>query len=294
MTCGVIAYPGNEALALALGERLGGDSIPLEFRHFPDGEIYLRVGAAIAGRTVVIACGLDRPNEKAIGLYLLASTLKDLGAGRILLAAPYLGYMRQDKPFHVGEGISARYFARLLSGVFDGLVTVDPHLHRIRSLQDVYTMPTRVVAAAPEISAWIAKHVPAPALIGPDSESEQWVSEVAKGANCPFVVLEKQRHGDRDVEIALRDIEPLRGRTPILIDDIISTARTMIAASRHIIASGLGPPVCIGVHAIFAGTAPDDLMRSGARKIVTCNTIQHSTNEIDLYPRIADGIGELL
>lgn len=294
MSCVVIAYPGNEALAIALGDRLGGETVPLEFRYFPDGEIYLRVGAAVGGRSVVVACSLDRPNEKATGLYLLASTLKDLGAARILLAAPYLGYMRQDKAFHEGEGVSARHFASLLSGIFDGLATVDPHLHRIHRLQEIYTIPARVVAAAPAISAWIAKYVPVPALIGPDSESEQWVSEVAAGAKCPFVVLEKQRRGDRDVEVTLSDVTVLRDRTPVLIDDIISTARTMIAASKHIVAGGLGSPVCIGVHAIFAGTAYEDLMRSGARRVVTCNSVQHSTNEIDLYPEIANGIGELL
>ena len=76
------------------------------------------------------------PNEKAMGLFLLASTLRDLGAKRILLAAPYLGYMRQDRTFLDGEGVSARYFSRFLSSFLDGLVTVDPHLHRIRRLED--------------------------------------------------------------------------------------------------------------------------------------------------------------
>ncbi|MEQ1866171.1 MAG: ribose-phosphate pyrophosphokinase [Micropepsaceae bacterium] len=289
----VIAYPGNEDLAQSLATQSGAELVPLEFRHFPDGEIYLRVAGDVGGKTAIIACGLERPNEKAIGLYLLASTLRELGARRILLAAPYLGYMRQDRSFHPGEGMSARYFAQFLSSFLDGLVTVDPHLHRIHDLQEVYTVPTRVVAAAPAISSWVASNVEAPVLIGPDSESEQWVSQVAQGAKCPFVVLEKKRFGDRSVEVSVPDPGQLRDRTPVLIDDIISTAKTMIAAVEHVVGAGLRPPVCVGVHAIFAGSAYGDLSRAGAARIVTCNTVPHPTNAIDVHTAVVRAVAEL-
>ncbi len=290
----VLAYPGNDELARSIADRSGADIVPLEFREFPDGEIYLRVAGSVAEQTAVIACGLERPNGKAIGLFLLASTLRDLGAKRILLAAPYLSYMRQDRSFHDGESVSARYFSHFLSGFLDGLVTVDPHLHRIHDLKEIYTIPTRVVAAAPAISAWLARNVEAPVLVGPDSESEQWVSQVAGGANCPYVVFEKKRDGDRQVEVSFPDVAKLRGRTPVLIDDIISTARTMIAVTEHIVKAGLEPPVCVGVHAIFAGSAYEDLSRSGVARIVTCNTVPHPTNAIDVHQAVAERISELL
>lgn len=290
----VIAYPGNEALAAHLAAVAGAQFMPLEHRQFPDGEIYLRVDGDVSAKAVVIACGLEQPNGKAIGVYLLASTLRDLGARKIVLAAPYLGYMRQDRRFREGEGVSARYFARFLSGFLDGLVTVDPHLHRIHDLNEVYSVPARTVAAASAISAWIAGNVDAPFLIGPDSESEQWVSEVAKGAQCPFAVLEKTRRGDRSVEVSVPDLTAFRDRTPVLIDDIISTARTMIAATRRILASGHRAPVCVGVHGIFADTANKDLKDAGAAAIVTCNTIPHATNAIDVHPAIAQAVSQLL
>ena len=290
----VLAYPANERLGTAIGAHLDSQVLPLEFRHFPDGEIYLRIDGSVADKIVIVACGLDRPNEKAVGLYLLASTLRELGAKRILLAAPYLGYMRQDRSFRAGEGVSARYFARFLSSFVDGLVTVDPHLHRIRELGQIYPIPARVIAAAPAMSAWITRHVEAPVLIGPDSESEQWVSQVAAGARCPFVVLEKKRRGDSEVQVTVPDIDALRGKTPVLVDDIISTARTMIAATEHVVKSGLARPVCVGVHAIFAGSAYEDLLHSGAAKVITCNTVPHATNAIDVYQDIAEGVGALL
>ena len=112
--------------------------------------------------------------------------------------------MRQDRRFKPGEAITSRQTAELLSNAFDWLVTVDPHLHRYGSLSEIYRIPTHVVHATPLISKWIREHVANPLIIGPDSESEQWVSAVANDAGSPYSVLEKVRRGDRDVEISVK------------------------------------------------------------------------------------------
>src|SRR5690606_2963085 len=133
------------------------------------------------------------------------------------------------------EGLTSVYVARLLSDLVDDLVTVDPHLHRYRALGEVYRVPTRVVASAPRIADWVAAHVERPVIVGPDAESAQWVDAVAAAVGCPAVVLEKVRRGDRDVSVtvpARGSSDPLRGRTPIILDDILSTGRTMVEALR--------------------------------------------------------------
>lgn len=293
MSMVVIPYPGNEQLAQRLCADLRTELLSLELRHFPDDEVYLRVAGTVGARTVIVACGLDRPNDKSIGLFLLASTLRDLGARKVVLVAPYLPYLRQDKAFQAGESVSARYFARFLSSAFDGLMTVDPHLHRIQNLSEVYSIPTQVVHAAPAISAWIAANLKSPLLIGPDSESEQWVREIAQGVGCPFVVLEKRRHGDRDVAIALPNIGRLRDRTAVLVDDIISTGSTMLATVRHLRNAKAQAPVCIAVHAIFAGDAYAQLSAAGAARIVSCNTITHASNGIDVNRLLVQAIAEM-
>lgn len=281
-------------LAANLAGLLDATAGTLETRRFPDGETYLRVHDNVAARDVVLAGSLDRPDEKLVRLYLLASTLRELGARRVILAAPYLAYMRQDRVFHDGEGVSARHIARWLLGCIDALVTVDPHLHRIHALDEVYRCPSRVVAAAASIAEWIAANVDAPLLLGPDSESAQWVAQVARLARCPYVVLDKQRHGDREVEVSVPQIERWRDRSPVLVDDIVSTARTMMAAAHHLQTAGLRAPVCVAVHPIFADSAYHDLLRAGARRVVSCNSIPHPSNVIDLHPRIADAVRELL
>ncbi len=208
--------------------------------------------------------------------------------------APYLAYLRQDARAEPGEALTSHYFARLLSSAFDWLVTVDPHLHRIPDLDEVYTARTRVVEAADAIAQWIDANVESPLLVGPDEESRQWVSAVADRQDFPTVILEKERHGAYDVEIQQVEAPVDTERRPVLIDDIISTGRTMIEASRHLESWGMGPPICIGIHGLFADDALSALRDAGVADIVTCNTVDHETNAIDVTDGLADGIGDIL
>jgi ribose-phosphate pyrophosphokinase len=290
----VFALPGNEMLARRLCELRGWELGQLETRRFPDGESYARFHGALQGRDVVLVCTLDYPDQKAIALYLVACIARELGARRIGLVAPYLAYMRQDMQFNPGEGISSRHFARLLSGCVDWLVTVDPHLHRISTLDSIYRIPSRVVAAAPAIARWIGATIARPVLIGPDAESVQWVSEVAAAIACPYTVLDKVRRGDREVEVSMPAIAQWPTHTPVLVDDIASTARTMLAAVARLHALGLAAPVCVAVHPIFAGHAFAQLQAAGVALIASCNTIAHESNQIDLGEALADAVDGLL
>ncbi len=286
----VLPLPGNEELAADLATRLGAEAGALQVRRFPDGETYVRLLTEVAGREVVLVCTLDRPDDRLLPLVFAAATARELGAVRVGLVCPYLGYMRQDKRFRPGEAISSAIFARLLDPWIDWLVTVDPHLHRRSSLAEIYAAPADVLHAAPEIAGWIRREVSRPLLIGPDSESEQWVSAVARDAGAPFVVLEKIRRGDRDVEVSVPEVERWRDHTPVLVDDIVSTGRTMIETIGHLKRAGLAAPVCIGVHAVLAGDAFREITAAGAGCVVTCNTIRHSSNAIDLTPLISDAV----
>lgn len=257
---------------------------------FPDEETYIKINSDIRNRKVVFVGSLDYPNEKLLPLLFAAKTARDLEAKEIGLVAPYLAYMRQDKQFNPGEGVTSKYFASLLSQYFDWLITVDPHLHRLHSLNEIYSIPTFVLHAIDPIADWIKNHVEKPILIGPDKESEQWVANIAQKANAPFTVLEKIRISDRMVEVSLPQIEQYKNHIPVLIDDIISTARTMIETLKHLKNLQMKPPICIGVHAVFAGNSYEDLLAAGASKVVTCNTIKHVSNMIDLSDVITNAL----
>jgi ribose-phosphate pyrophosphokinase len=184
----IVPLPGNEALADTLVPLIGGERGRLEARHFPDGESYIRFVDDLTGRVIILICTLARPNDKILDLLFAAATARDLGAAKIGLVAPYLAYMRQDRRFKSGEAVTSREVAALISRACDWLVTVDPHLHRYGSLSELYGIPTQIVHAAPAISAWIRANVADPILIGPDSESEQWVAAVARDAGAVFTI----------------------------------------------------------------------------------------------------------
>jgi len=289
----VFALPGNETLAAALTTELHATAGALAIRRFPDGETYLRFDTPVSGCKVILACSLHHPDDNIMPLLFAASTARELGAASIGLVTPYLGYMRQDKRFQEGEAVTSAVFAQLLSHHIDWLVTVDPHLHRWHTLDEIYSVPGTVVPASPLLAAWIKTNVASPVLIGPDAESEQWVSAVAQIAGAPHVVLEKVRRGDRDVSVSIPDPAALQGRTPVLVDDIISTGRTMVAAVRHVKAQDLAPPICVGVHAVFAGDAHQALLAAGAARVVTTNTIPHASNCISMYRALASAISGL-
>lgn len=290
MTTLFFAMTGYEALAASLSHQCNAKRGEAVFRHFPDGEFYVQICSPVKDKNVVLVCGLDHPDSKVMALMFFAQTAKELGAKSVGLITPYLGYMRQDKRFKPGEVVTSNIFASFLSQQVDWLTTIDPHLHRHKTMDEIYTIPTTVLHAAEPIAKWIQHHVKTPLLIGPDEESAQWVEEVARLAGVPFTVLKKTRKGDKDVDVSLPDVEHYQNCCPVLVDDIISTARTMIETVKHLRSLKMEPPVCIGVHAIFAGDAYEALKASGVEKIVTCNTISHPSNAIDISPLIASHI----
>ena len=290
----VLALPGNDHLANRIGAFLGLDVSSVTVHRFPDGEARVRINRSVTGKAVILTAGLERPDDKILPLLFTADTARDRGATSVGLVAPYLAYMRQDQGFEPGEGVSARHFAKLLSGAFDWLLTVDPHLHRTARLESLYTIPTRAAATAPLVGDWIATHVEMPVIMGPDVESAQWVQSVAAHIGAPHVLLSKRRAGDENVTIKLPDLSSCVGHRPVLVDDIIASGATMIEATRLLRAAGWPAPVCLGVHAVFAGDSYALLQGAGAARIVTCDTVAHPSNEIEISGLVSAELGELL
>ena len=288
--CVLFSIPGNELLGHSLTELLQAEPGEAIIRHFPDGETYVKVISNVYTKDAVIVCALHHPDNKILPLYFLAKTLKEFGASSVTLVAPYLAYIRQDKRFTEGECISSELFGRLISSFIDKLITIDPHLHRRTSLAEIYSIHCAVLHASPLISKWIKENIHNPVLIGPDSESEQWVSKVAADADAPFIVLSKTRSGDRKVQVSVPHVEEFKSRTPVLVDDIISTAHTMIETVGHLRKAGMKSPVCIGIHPVMASGAYDKLIKTGAERIVTCNSIVHPSNAIKVDELLADEV----
>jgi ribose-phosphate pyrophosphokinase len=294
----LFTLPGAEPWEAGLAAAWPCERGALQLHRFPDGECCPQFGGDVTGRDVVLAVaasGVHGPDARLFEAYLAACVASELGAGSVGLVLPYLPYMRQDARFAPGQGVTAQHVARLLSSCADWMVTADPHLHRYHSLSQAYGIATAAVPSAPAIAQWLAANVARPAIVGPDQESAQWVRHLAQLAGCPYVVLQKVRKGDRDVTVALdgQDWGGLENRTPVLIDDIASSGRTMAAAVRLLRDAALPPPLCVVVHALFRGDALAVLRAAGPARIVSCNTVPHASNAIDLMPALAAAARQL-
>jgi ribose-phosphate pyrophosphokinase len=287
----VLAWPGAK-LGAALARELACECSALELHRFPDGETRVRIATAVDGEQVVVAASLDHPDPKFLPLVFAADAARELGARHVLLAAPYLAYMRQDIRFRPGEAVSSKTFARLLSSSFDALVTVDPHLHRYKSLSEIYSVPSRAVSAAALVARWVARNVQSPLIVGPDAESEQWVAEVARLAGAPFIVMQKTREGDREVRVET-SAHLAAARTAVLVDDIVSTGRTLVAAAEALREREIPEVIAVGVHALFDDEALAAMRAAGIARVITCDTVEHASNAITVVPALAQAIREM-
>lgn len=277
----IFYFPEDKALAEYLAKKMGIDLGVAEIRNFPDGETYIRIISQVKNKSVILICRLDHPNNKILPLFFMAKKLKELGALNICLIAPYLPYMRQDKSFKASEVVSASVFAQFLSSFIDQLITIDPHLHRIKDLSEIFSVPAITIHLTRDVAEWIRANIDSPCIIGPDEESKQWVIEVAKSLDAPFIILEKIRYSDSNVKISIPVSMDIT-KTPVLLDDIISTGGSMVATIRELINKGFKPPVCIGMHALFNKNNYNKIMKSGAKKVITSNSILNFSNEIDI------------
>ncbi|MFC0339541.1 ribose-phosphate pyrophosphokinase [Paracoccus niistensis] len=285
----ILPLPGNETFARRLADEGGWELGALETRRFPDGETYVRILSEVKNKVVDLVCTLARPDDGFLRLIFAADAARDLGARQVNLIAPYLSYMRQDRRFQPGEAVTSRSFARLVSASFDRLVTVDPHLHRYAALSALYTIPTDTLHAAPLLADCIAAEVDNPLIIGPDEESEQWVSAIAARIGAPHAVLRKVRHGDRNVEVELPDLSKWRGLQPVLADDIASSGRTLIEAARMLPLQGFVRPMVAVVHGIFADASFQRLTALCGR-IVSSDSVPHESNAVGLASLVARAI----
>ncbi|MEE4383815.1 MAG: ribose-phosphate diphosphokinase [Pseudomonadales bacterium] len=287
----LLAFPDSLAQARAVGERLGREVAAVAVHRFPDGESRLRLPPRLPERVAIVR-SLDDPNGKLVELLLAAETARTLGARDLVLVAPYLCYLRQDMAFVPGEAVSQQVIGRFLAGLFDAVVTVDPHLHRVHALAEA--VPARraiALSAAPAMGAFLAGRKDRPLLLAPDREAEQWVARVAAGAGLEHGVADKLRRGDRRVEVSLPDRD-YAGAQVVLVDDVASTGHTLAEATRALRGAGAYRVDVLVTHALLVDDARTLLADAGVTELWSSDSIPDASNAFPLADLLADALRE--
>lgn len=288
LTC-LLYFKDEASTALKLAELAGFSASLIERHDFPDGEFKLKLPSTLSSR-VVLFRSLNHPNEKLIELLLAAKTAKRLGVQHLSLVAPYLAYMRQDIAFVPGEVVSQRIVGDLLASLFDAVVTLDPHLHRVTTLEEAVPVKDAInISAAPILGDLVVQKRENPFLIGPDEESAQWVAQAAAAHHLDYAVATKKRFGDRSVDIALPSVD-VKGRAVVLLDDIASSGHTLARAAELLLASGALTVDVAVTHALLDNQAEALIRKSGVSEIWSTDSIAHTSNAVSVMPAIAQAL----
>ena len=293
MTTAIYTFPSYQQQGKQLADSLKLPCFDIQVHHFPDKESLVTLPPE-KNDHVIFCLSLDYPNNKLIELFLAAKTARQQGAKILSLVVPYLSYMRQDKSFHDVEAISQQIIGQWLSELFDNLITIDPHLHRVNNLDTVIPNTNNIIlTAAPLLGDFIKSLNKKILLMGPDEESLQWVKQVASLCDANYAVATKTRHSDSDVNIHLPEME-FKNQHIILIDDVLSTGHTVAETAIQLYSLGAKQVDVLVTHALFSKEAMNTLEKSKIKKIYSTDSIPHQSNCISLTNLLAKNINNIL
>ncbi len=288
----LLHFPEQAKQAQELAEALSIPCMEIILHHFPDQESMITLPDMQAG-AIIIYLSLDHPNQKLIELMLACETLRDSGNTPIILVAPYLCYMRQDIAFRKGDAVSQKIIGRFLSTLSDCIITVDPHLHRISELTEAIPSKHALAVSSARLQAdFLRQQIPDAILAGPDEESEQWVSKLAKYTGLEYFIAHKERYGDRNVKVNLPATD-VRGRHIVIVDDIASSGHTMATCAQALAQQGAGNISAMVTHALYDNDTAGLLEQAGIQQVWSTNSVKHPSNRISLTPLLAETLKKL-
>ncbi len=285
----LLSFPEYHQQSFRLAQACDLPYAKINIHYFPDSESKITLPSQLADH-IILCRSLNDPNEKLIELIMVAASARSQGVTTISLIAPYLSYMRQDKAFHAGEVVSQHVIGDLLAHYFDNILTVDAHLHRINQLSQVIPAKKAInITATDPMAHFIQQNINQPFLIGPDSESEQWVADIAAHYQMDYRIASKERYGDASVKINLPEAD-YQGRNIVLVDDVASTGKTLLAVAQQLADYSPASISILVTHALFVDDAVSQLQQAHVSNIWSCDSIPHKTNRIFLANLLANNV----
>ena len=299
----IIGGSASQDLAANVARELEEELCYVETRKFPDGERYLRINGEIEDEVTVIQSTGFPQDENLMELIFLISTLKDLGAKKVKVVVPYMGYARQEKRFNPGESVSAKIICEMIqSAGADEFITFNIHEECVL---DFFDIPARNISAMPAIAKFFKDSLDEkPVIIAPDKGAYGFAREISEILDCDCTYLTKVRLGPDKVETKIVDVrcdsesentvnvDNVKGMHAIIIDDIIATGGTIVNAVNILKQYGAETIDVCCVHPILTNNGVSRIYSAGANKIIGTNTLSSDTSRVSIAKSIADALRE--
>ncbi|PWI58395.1 ribose-phosphate diphosphokinase [Sulfoacidibacillus thermotolerans] len=294
-------YAGSShpELARQVAQHLGIELGQVHLSKFRSGELYAQFPDSVRGVDVYLLQTFSPPiNDHLMELLLMIDALKRSSAGRINVIIPYFGYGRQEKQGIPREPISAKVVADVLTKVgAHRVITVDLHAPAIQGFFDI---PVDHLTALSILADEVRKlDLHDAVVVSPDAGRAKTAEKFAAMLDVPMAIMHKgrPRHNEAVITHLIGDV---KGKTPVVIEDIIDTGGTITQVVENLVAMGAGPAILCATHGIFSPPAEERLTHSAIQKVVVTDTLplraelqQMAIQVLPIAPLLAKAIGRV-
>lgn len=291
----LISGNANLPLSKAIAEYLENPLVDILLTRFSDGEIRVQINENVRGADVFVIQSLTTPvNDSIMELLLILDALKRSSTHRITAVIPYFAYARQDRKDKPRVPISAKLLADIIQTAgADRVLTVDLHSAQI---QGFFNCPVDNIYALPVIYEYLkSRNIEDLVIVSPDAGGVERARLLQNRLGGNLAIIYKKRPAPNVVE-TLDVIGNVEGKNAVIIDDIIDTAGTIVAAAEMLKSKGAKSVIAACTHPIFSGPAVDRLKNSVIEEVIATNTIPLEGKEFDKLTilSVAELIGEAI
>ncbi len=262
----------NPDLAREIADHIGVPLGDAEVGRFSDGEIHVKLNESVRGSDVYVIQSTCHPvNQHLMELLVMVDALKRASARTINVVIPYYGYARQDRKTRARDPITAKLVANLIETAgADRIITMDLHATQIQGFFDI---PVDHLLGVPILSKYfIEKQLEDVVVVSPDHGGVIRARKMAERLGAPIAIIDKRRPEPNVAEV-MNIVGDVRGRTAIIIDDIIDTAGTVMLAADALIEQGAREVYACCTHPVFSGPAIERIKKANIKEMVVTNTI---------------------
>jgi ribose-phosphate pyrophosphokinase len=286
----IVSGPASPLLARRVADAMKANVVRLEHKVFPDGETYIRFAESVEGECVAVIQSCYPPqNKNLVDLLFILDAAREMGAKETAAVVPYFAYARQDDKYRSGEAVSAKTSARLIEAVgASHFLTIDVPSNK--ALQ-FFTIHSDNLTCMNLMGAYLKRRgLWKPYVLAPDDGAIPLAKTVSTALQTEYAWFEKSRDKITGaVSTSGKDVD-LKGRDAVIVDDVISTGKTIANTSQIAKKQGAERVIAACAHRILTGDAEKTLKDAGVEETIGTDSIETRPQQVSIAPVLAEAL----